>query len=222
MNDSFRLGNDGIYRCDAFQQFVWQKHGFGTRAANPDDCVTLRQIHSNQVVNANGLKDREREGDALVTDLIGRSIAIRTADCVPILLLDSRTRAVASIHAGWRGTVGEIAKRTLERMEEDFESDPADVYAAIGPCIRACCYEVGSEVADQFEPDLSNTYSIKPGKRTVDLAGANRRQLLATGVGPEHIFDCGLCTTCLCEQFFSYRRQPEHPGRMLSAIARLG
>jgi len=222
VNDSFRLGNDGIYRCDAFQQFVWQKHGFGTRAANPDDCVTLRQIHSNQVVNANGLKDREREGDALVTDLIGRSIAIRTADCVPILLLDSRTRAVASIHAGWRGTVGEIAKRTLERMEEDFESDPADVYAAIGPCIRACCYEVGSEVADQFEPDLSNTYSIKPGKRTVDLAGANRRQLLATGVGPEHIFDCGLCTTCLCEQFFSYRRQPEHPGRMLSAIARLG
>jgi YfiH family protein len=217
---AFRLGMDGIYRCDAFQEFLWQKHGFGTRAGNPEAGVTLRQIHSDRVVNARGLQDREGEGDALITDEIGKSIGVRTADCVPILLLDARKRCVAAVHAGWRGTAARIVERTLERMRNDFETQAADVYAAIGPCIRGCCYEVGRDVAEQFEAGMSRA-DAQGDRRFLNLAEANRRQMRLAGVRDERIFDCGLCTTCHGAQFFSYRREPENPGRMLASISRL-
>ncbi len=220
MIGSFRLGADGIYRCDAFQEFAWQSHGFGTRQANPEFAITLRQIHSSRVLNANGLKDRESEGDALVTDQIGIGIGIRTADCVPILLLDCCNRAVAAVHAGWRGTAAGIIKCTIEKMGHDFQTRPADVYAAIGPSIRDCCYEVGPEVAEQF---ASVFPEWRPGTaaRKLDLSEANRHQMQKAGVPAERIFDSGLCTTCQAAQFFSYRREPENPGRMVAAITRL-
>ncbi|MGH9584990.1 MAG: peptidoglycan editing factor PgeF [Bryobacteraceae bacterium] len=218
MNCSFRLAPDGIYRCDAFQEFVWQRHGFGTRDANPRAAITLKQVHSNRVVNANGVKDGEREGDALITDCIGRSIGVRTADCVPILALDCRNRAIAAVHAGWRGTAEEIAKRTVEWMRAEFQSDPRDLYIAIGPCIRVCCYEVGEEVASRFE---AQSPASETAKRNIDLPGTNRRQMQQAGVNPERIFDCGLCTACEGAQFFSYRREPANPGRMVAAIERL-
>ena len=97
--NSFELGQDGLYRCSAFEQFPWQRHGFGTRSANPPVHVTLRQIHSDIVHNARALKDRESEGDALVTDEIGRAIGVRTADCVPILLLDESKRATSAVQS---------------------------------------------------------------------------------------------------------------------------
>lgn len=220
MVNSFRLGPDGIYRCDAFQDFLWQKHGFGTREANPPVDVTLRQVHSDVVVNAAGLRDREREGDALVTEEIGKCIGVRTADCVPILLLDSRNRAVGAVHAGWRGAVSEIVRHAIEKMHDDFDTSPADLYAAMGPCIRGCCYEVGEEVESHFAP-LFPEWEPKPGKRKVDLSQANRRQMEAAGVRPDRIFDSGLCTTCQPSQFFSYRREPQNPGRMVASICRL-
>lgn len=222
MADSFRLGTDGIYRCDAFQEFVWQQHGFGTRLGNPNADVTLKQIHSNVVLNAHGLKDRAREGDALVTDEIGKSIGIRTADCVPILLLDCRNRAVAAVHAGWKGTADEVVKHAVSKMSDDFQTNPADVYAAMGPCIRGCCYEVGDEVAEQFFPLFPDWEPSVSGKRKLDLSEANRRQMQNAGVPSERIFDCCLCTTCDSAQFFSFRREPENPGRMIAAISRLG
>lgn len=216
---SFRLGTDGIYRCDAFQEFVWQKHGFGTRDGNPSADITLRQIHSNRVVNASGLRDREEEGDALVTDQIGKSIGVRTADCVPILLLDTKSRAVAAVHAGWRGTAARVVALAIERLRGDFGTSPKDVYAAVGPCIRGCCYAVGREVAEQFE---AGTFEKTQGDRHfLNLAEANRRQMGAAGVDDERIFDCGLCTTCQSAQFFSYRREPANPGRMMASISRL-
>ena len=218
---SFRLGPDGIYRCDAFQEFVWQTHGFGTRAGNPDVRVTLRQIHSDSVVNARGLRDREREGDALVTDEIGTSIAVRTADCVPILLLDAKHRAVAAVHAGWRGTAAGVVQRAIARMRSDFETHAQDLYAAMGPCIRGCCYEVGHEVVEQFADAAVYEYSAATGKYRLNVAEANRRQMKTAGVSADHIFDSGLCTTCESAQFFSYRREPKNPGRMLAAICRL-
>jgi YfiH family protein len=215
------LGRDGIYRCDALQQFIWQKHGFGTRESNPVADITLRQIHSSTVVNANGLRDREREGDALITDEVGKSIAIRTADCVPILLLDSKTRAIAAVHAGWRGAAAQVVTRTIERMHADFDTNPIDLYAAIGPCIRGCCYEVGPEVAASFDAGFHACDTTAAGKSKLNLAAANRSQMLAAGLDPARIFDCGLCTTCQSAQFFSYRREPENPGRMVAAISRL-
>jgi len=229
VKDSFRLGEDGIYRCDAFQEFVWQSHGFGTRLANPRADVTLRQIHSSDVRNARGLADRTCQGDGLTTGELSQAIGVRTADCVPILLLDTRRRAVAAVHAGWRGAAAGISQRALTSMHEWFESEPGDVYAAIGPCIRVCCYEVGIEVASAFAPVFPEWPALagKPewpgptGKRHVDLPEANRRQLQAAGVTASHISDSGLCTACLSEQFFSFRREPSNPGRMVSAICRL-
>ena len=220
MNVSFRLGLDGIYRCDAFQEFVWQTHGFGTRHANPPVDITLRQIHSDRVLNAHALRDREAEGDALITDDIGKSIGVRTADCVPILVLDCRTRAVAAVHAGWRGTAAKLLERTLESLRHHFRTAPADIYAAIGPCIRGCCYEVGPEVETEFTP-LFPEWERSTGKRKLDLPEANRRQMRAAGVNPGRIFDCGLCTACQSAQFFSYRREPENSGRMIASISRL-
>jgi polyphenol oxidase len=220
VNNSFRLGADGIYRCDAFQEFVWQKHGFGTRSGSPGADITLRQIHSNHVLNARGLSDREREGDGLITNETGRSIGVRTADCVPILLLDSCSRAVGAIHAGWRGTAAGVIRCAIEKMTADFGSAPADIYAAIGPCIRDCCYEVGIEVAQQFVPHFPEWEQVK-SSRTVDLSEANRRQMEQAGLNPDHIFDCRLCTACQSGQFFSYRRESENPGRMLAAISRI-
>ena len=219
--NTFVLGEDGVYRCSAFQHFVWQEHGFGTRLGSPAALVTLRQIHSAMVWNAHSLVDRECEGDALITDDLRRCVGVRTADCVPILLLDEKRHAVAAVHAGWRGTVSRIVMRTIEKMALDFGTRPSDVHAALGPCIRECCYEVGEEVAAQFEP-LFPEWTVSPGKRHIDLPEANRRNLRSAGVSDEHIFDSGLCTSCSSEQFFSYRREPQDPGRMLSSICRLG
>jgi YfiH family protein len=219
--ESFRLGADGVYRCDGFQQFIWQEHGFGTRNASFSANVTLRQVHGDGVVNAHNLADREQEGDALITDDIGRSIGVRTADCVPILLLDSQVRAMAAIHAGWRGTAAEIVKKALAKMSSTFGTNPKDVYAAMGPCIRACCYEVGKEVADRLAAAFPEWGEEDKARRCVDLPEANRRHLVSAGVLPDRIFDSGLCTTCQPEQFYSYRREPENPGRMVSAICRL-
>lgn len=220
MTDSFRLGEDGIYRCDAFQEFIWQSHGFGTRLGNPRADVTLRQIHSAGVYNAHGLTDRACQGDGLATVEVSRTIGVRTADCVPILLLDARRRAVAAVHAGWRGTTARIVERAIASMSDWFGTGPTDLYAAIGPCIRECCYEVGMEVASEFT-ELFPEWQPVTGKRHVNLVEANRRQLQTAGVLPGHIADCGLCTFCLPEYFFSFRREPANAGRMLSAICRL-
>jgi YfiH family protein len=221
LQQSFRLGTDGIYRCEAFQEFVWQKHGFGTREGNPSADITLRQIHSNRVVNVNGLGNREREGDALVTDEIGKSIGVRTADCVPILLLDAKNRAIAAVHAGWRGTAAHVVSHAIERMRSDFGTRVSDIYAAVGPCIRGCCYEVGPEVAEQFEGASVRTAGCASGKHRLNLVQANRLQMESVGIDPSRISDCGLCTTCQSAQFFSYRREPGNPGRMTASISRL-
>ncbi len=223
MTNSFRLGPDGIYRCDGFQEFIWQKHGFGTRDANPQADITLKQVHSSRVCNVNGwhAQNREQEGDALITDEAGKAIGIRTADCVPILLLDCRTRAVGAVHAGWRGTAGELVQKTIEQMGRDFGTKPADMYAAMGPCIRCCCYEVGRDVAANLEAWFPEWREHEEMSRKVNLPLANRRQMEDAGVPSGHIFDCELCTACQSGQFFSFRREHENPGRMLAAISRL-
>ncbi len=217
---AFERGEDGIYRCCAFDEFSWQQHGFGTRFANPPVHVTLRQIHSDIVRNARGLHDREAEGDGLVTDEIGTAVGIRTADCVPILLLDANNRAVGAIHAGWRGTAAQIVARAVRVFQDQFGSEPTDIRAAIGPCIRQCCYEVSGDVAGQFSKNYT-TESAGASKWKLDLAAANRDQLIEGGVLPDHIFDLGACTVCSASDFFSYRREPENPGRMISSIERI-
>jgi YfiH family protein len=221
----FRLEDDGIYRCTAFQHLLWQEHGFGTRLSDKSLAtgapITLRQIHSDRVWNAHRLADRQQEGDALFTDEIQHGIGVRTADCVPLLLVDAQNHAVAAVHAGWRGSASAIVRRTLERMAGDCGTDAANVRVALGPCIRECCYEVGDDVAAQFVTLFPEWEPLSGGKTRLNLPEANRRHLIGAGVLPEYIFDSGLCTSCTPEHFFSYRREPQNPGRMLNAIARL-
>jgi YfiH family protein len=127
---------------------------------------------------------------------------------------------VGAVHAGWRGTVAGIVVGVVEQMKADFGSAPADIYAAIGPCIRDCCYQVGMEVAQRFALYFPEWEPVR-NSRTVDLAEANRRQLERAALNSEHIFDCKLCTSCRNEEFFSYRREPQNPGRLVAAIERL-
>jgi len=188
----------------------WLDHGFGTRLWAPDTSpmATVRQIHSNQVL-AVAQPGSAGDADALITYMSGLALSIRTADCYPILLADARTRSIAAIHAGWRGTAGRIVAETIAKMRADFGSDPQDLYAAIGPGIGVCCYEVGEEVARHFGLE-------RRGK--IDLAGINRLQLIESGVPASQIYSVGRCTRCEPEVFHSYRRDGDQAGRMVSFI----
>ncbi len=215
------IADQGVYICPAFAEFTWQRHGFGSRLANPMADVTLRQVHSNCVLTAGRWAEDQPEGDALVTNCPGLSIGVRTADCVPILLLDTRSRAVAAVHAGWRGTAAQIVACTLAKLTANYGTSPSDVYVAIGPAIRACCYEVNDDVAERFTAWPESVLVSAGAKIRIDLAKANGLQMIASGVPPEQIFDCELCTACRLDLFFSFRREPTNPGRMLSVIGRI-
>jgi len=212
-----------LYRCIPFGNFDWLEHGFSTRSASPTgSIVTLKQVHSAAVRNATRLRDRAAEGDALISNERGTWVGVRTADCVPILLADPATHAVAAIHAGWRGTAAAIAQRTVEQLAAEFGSKPGNLHAAIGPAIRVCCYEVGEEVAARFRqlfPEGLQSTGNK-GRTLLDLIDANRRILIRAGVFGEQIYDSGLCTCCCAEEFHSFRRDPNDTGRMVSFIGR--
>jgi YfiH family protein len=129
---------------------------------------------------------------------------------LPILLADERHRAVAAVHAGWRGAVSQIAPKTVEAMAARWNTRPEDLHAAIGPGIGQCCFEVGPEVAVQF--------GAAPKRTRIDLAEAVRRQLTDAGVSPSRIYTANLCTFCHAGQFHSFRRDREKAGRMISVI----
>jgi YfiH family protein len=147
------------------------------------------------------------EGDALLEDRPGSVVAVRTADCIPILLVDERRRAVAAVHAGWRGTAARIACVAVAAMGRDFGTRGEDLHAAIGPGIGKCCYEVGAEVAAQFGGQ---------GRGYIDLTSENRRQLEEAGVTGRRIYASNLCTMCRAGEFHSFRRDQNAAGRMFS------
>lgn len=189
----------------------WLTHGFGTRDSQIDQAsmASLKQVHSARVLRVSGI-GCAGEADALITNTPGLAVSIRTADCFPILLADLEHRAVAAVHAGWRGTTEQIVVRTLDAMRTEFGTSPAQIVAAIGPGIGACCYEVGPEVAQKFGVE---------GTARLDLAAINRGQLLQASVPESQIDTLGFCTRCDPERFHSYRRDREAAGRMISYIA---
>ena len=202
-----------VYRARPLDRFAWLTHGFGTRHspdfAREGKLATLHQIHSNVCVAARGRIGILGDGDALLENTPGHLVAVKTADCLPILLVDEEHRAVAAVHAGWRGTVRGIVGQAVGKMREEFGTQPAQLHAAIGPGIGRCCYEVGPEVAAQFG---------ETGPCHIDLLEANRRQLIEAGVPDTHVYAAGLCTKCGAADFHSYRRDREQSGRMLSAV----
>ena len=209
----FYKDSQNIYRARALERFAWLEHGFGTRhtpelARNPK-LATLHQIHSDICVAARGRAGLLGDGDALLENTPGHLVAVKTADCIPVLLVDEEHRAVAAVHAGWRGTVRGIVQQALRAMQAEFGTRPERVHAAIGPGIGKCCYEVGAEVAAQFG---------EAGTCQIDLVEANRRQLAEAGVPDTQIYSAQLCTKCGVGDFHSYRRDKEQAGRMLSFI----
>ena len=217
----WQIDDQGVYRSSLLGEFPWLEHGFGSRRSRnwPRGArATLKQIHSNRSLVVAGCDGVAGEADALITTEPGQLVSVKTADCLPLLMVSAQPRVVAAIHAGWRGTAANIAGETLRRLRQEFGVTPADVSVAIGPGIGPCCYEVGPEVLAQFR-ELMPGLMGGNGKGMLDLAEANRRQLLREGVCAEQIEAGAPCTCCTVGEFFSYRRSPGEPGRMVSAIA---
>lgn len=197
------------------------EHCFGTaRVDPPQPWLELKQVHSARVV-ATGQWRPGLEADALVTRRSGTRLAVKTADCVPVLLLDPVRRAAAAIHAGWRGTVQGIVLAAVGEMGRLYGSRPEDLIAALGPAIGGCCYEVGPEVAVQFRDWFPERNDLER-KTRIDLRAALRRQLLAAGLKEGRIDSTEVCTCCGGAEFHSWRRDGERAGRMFSAIALTG
>jgi polyphenol oxidase len=207
----FYLDSLHIYRVSELDVLPWLVHGFGTRHSDVPGMfsrlASLKQIHSSECVAASGRSGVLGEGDALLENVEGGVVSVKTADCVPILLVDDIHRAVAAVHAGWRGTVAGIVGKAVVAMRERFGSESRELFAAIGPSIGKCCYEVGPEVSAQF--GLS-------GRAFLDLPEFNRRQLMDSGVTGERIFASNLCTQCRADEFHSFRRDREAAGRLYS------
>ena len=211
-----------VYRVSELDSFEWLVHGFGTRLSDIDALfarlATLKQIHSATCVPAAGRSGLLGEGDALLENSPGSVVAVKTADCIPVLLVDERQRAVAAVHAGWRGTAARIVPNAVASMERYFGTQPGDLHAAIGPGIGDCCYEVGPEVAARFEVPEGVQERGGQGRAHIDLAGINLRQLEEVGVTRGRIYASNLCTMCRPEEFHSFRRDKEAAGRLHSFV----
>ena len=217
------------------------------RASTP--LITVRQFHSNLLVHAtaaDAARERPRRADGLVCAEPGLLLGVQTADCIPVLVVDRKRRAVGAFHAGWRGTVKRIVETGIGRMRLEFGSRPADLIAAIGPGIGPCCYAVGEEVLSEFESQFDyarglfrEVYDSDPIRQRypmlflnqrppghgpagsqlhVDLIEANRRQLLACGLPANSIQIVGGCTQCNPQLFFSHRGAQGRTGRMLAVV----
>jgi YfiH family protein len=152
--------------------------------------------------------------DALITAKEGLPLVILTADCLSVFLYDPEHHVIGMVHAGWRSSRQDISTKAVEAMRENFKSNPASLRAGFGPSMRQCCFEAGEEFEAIFPQDLIK----REGRLYLDLPGLNYRQLLKTGLKQENIFDPGLCTFCQADDFFSFRREADTSGRMLSVI----
>ena len=193
------------------------------------DClVRMRQVHCADVF------ERRREGnsrlrspryddwpeaDIAVSDDPAVAVSVRAADCVPILLADRRTGAVAAIHAGWKGTAAGASMVAVQSLTSRFGTNPEDVIAAVGPSIGPCCYEVGPDLAGHFTSHVqASQWFTQDGKPHLDLWRATRDQLARAGVPPQQIHVCELCTFDHPALFHSYRRDGRRAGRLVAAI----
>lgn len=205
--------------------------------------ITLRQIHSDLIHRVDQMPEHLLTGDGLLTDKPGLLVSVQAADCLPVIVVDRKRRAVGVFHAGWRGTVKRIVEKGVGEMRKHFGSEPRNLVAAIGPGVQACCYEVGEEVRTRFEAQFAYGASLfheikesdpvrerypllfltarAPGhselpiKLFLDLVEANRRQLLDAGVPAKSIDASAPCTACHPELLFSFRAEKGVTGRLM-------
>lgn len=249
---SEKVLNLGFTEWDIRERVLENRRNFFA-ALNADTmrAIGLRQIHSDIVRVANSAdadpSSEAAKADALITNEAGLLLTVQVADCVPILLVDKKRRAIAAIHSGWRGSLQRIAQKTLGRMQMEFGTHPQDVIAALGPGISQCCFEVGPEVATEFaakfpearewfqgtfdslargenDPNWLPWLTMRPPGHQppeprvhLDLIAANRSILSAAGVRAGNIVSSGFCTACRTDLFFSFRRE-RVTGRMMAAI----
>ena len=205
--------------------------------------ITLRQIHSDLIHAVDRVPENPLAGDGLITDTPELLLAVQTADCLPIILVDQQTRAIGVFHAGWRGTVKRIVEKGIGEMRRYFRTDPRHVLAAIGPGVQGCCYKVGEEVRRNFESQFAYAeklfrevkesdpvrekypllfltarapgHSELPVNIFLDLVEANRRQLLDSGVLAKNIEASSPCTACNTDLLFSHRAEKGVTGRLM-------
>jgi YfiH family protein len=206
--------------------------------------ITLRQIHSDIIHYIDAIPQEPLTGDGLLTATPVLLLAIQTADCLPVILVDTKRKAVGVFHAGWRGTVKRIVEKGVGEMHRCFGTSPRNIKAVIGPGIQGCCYQVGEEVRTKFESQFEYGHELfrevkdsdpvrekypllfltarapghseLPKKIFLDLVEANRQQLLVAGVPKKSIETSPLCTNCHPELLFSYRAEKGKTGRMLA------
>ena len=217
-----------------------------TKASQLRSLVTLRQIHSDIIHFVDSPPASQLAGDGLITATPGLYLGIQAADCLPVILVDPKRRAVGVFHAGWRGTIKRIVEKGVGEMHRHFGSSPRDLKAAIGPGIHGCCYEVGAEVREKFQSQFSYAaklfreveerdpvrekypmlfltarapgHSVLPKNIFLDLVEANRQQLLAAGLAAKSIEASPLCTNCRPDLLFSYRAEKGKTGRMMGVV----
>ncbi len=219
-------------------------------AVSPDGppwpLVRLRQVHSDLIHRIDAPPPQLLTGDGLVTRTPGLLLAVQSADCFPVLLVDTKRKAIGAFHAGWRGTIARIVEKGVGAMRLHFRSEPEDLHAAIGPGIGPCCYSVGEEVRDRFRAQFAYADELfreviesdpvhekypllfltarAPGHSDVgrvlylDLRESNRRQLLDAGVSPANITVLNFCTACRKDLFFSHRAEKGLTGRQMGVV----
>ncbi len=217
----------------ALNGLSWLFHGFGTRHFSENDLraaaaengavpVLLRQVHSARVLVLDEAPAGLPEADATMARRPGLALVVKTADCLPLFLIDPEQRAVAAVHAGWRGTARRIVAEAVETMTRAFGTRPASLLAALGPCIGGGCYEVGEDVAAPFrrDPSFSALFAAvpaRPGKYLFDLRAANRVQLETLGVRTANIHEACGCTRC-DTRLLSFRRDRRSDLRLFNFI----
>lgn len=202
----------------------------GAIGCDSADVVLSKQVHQDEIADVtsdmrgNGLfsPNRFTGADGLVTRERGVALVTFFADCVPVLLYDPKSRVIASIHSGWRGTVLRIALRGVKKMAADYGCKPENILACIGPSIGPCCYEVGVEVASSFAHAFlakkEKLIQKREEKIYLDLWQANNILLLEAGIKANHITIAEECTYCRGDLYFSHRRLGERRGSMIAVM----
>ena len=224
----------------------FQRQIGAVEGSRPWPLITLRQVHSDLIHCIDSPPEHQLTGDGLITASPEILLAIQTADCLPLILVDPENRAVGVFHAGWRGTVKRIAEKGVGEMQRCFGTRSRRIKAAIGPGIHGCCYQVGAEVREKFESqfayaadlfhELKESDAVRekypllfltgrppghgklPAKIFLDLVEANRRQLVDAGVAARNIEASSLCTACRPDLLFSHRAEKGITGRMMGVV----
>ncbi len=219
LNMSFREGDEEFLVLQNWDRLA-------TAFAIPmEQFLVVNQVHGDAifVIKPHGSYFSSREElnyDAIVTNRTNLAICIKTADCVPVFIVDKVKKVIAVVHAGWRSSALGISAKVISLLQNQYGCLPQDILAAIGPSIGRCCYEIDSVVADAFRQHGHSSSFLFPGtgenKWKLDLAEANRRQIMEAGVPENNIEVSGFCTTCNQDMFFSHRGSGGITGRQIN------